>query len=1050
MNNPPPPLRQLAPFSIFHSAVARVILAGGILCAMSNPLPAQETLSNTAKWVWVGEAASNQSVALRKVFELDGEVKTAQVAATADNSCRVFINGKLATNSNDWGQLATADVAKLLKKGTNVIAVLAKNDDGAAGSLAYLRVNMADGQQLEVATDGSWSGSRNTSGKWRDLAFDASGWEKARELGTIGQAGLPWSGQIGVDALAEAFGNNNTGEDLPHVAENAQVPEGFKIEKIYQVPRSMGSWVALTTDPQGRLIASDQGAAGLFMITPGHGDTPTKVERLPVELSGAQGLLWAFDALYVVVNGGDKSGLHRLTDTDGDGLVDHDEHCMFVPGGGEHGPHAVILSPDGQSLYVAAGNHTKLPDAIVGSRIPQNWQEDLLLPRRWDANGHAAGILAPGGWICNVDRTGKEWTVFSMGYRNQYDIAFNADGELFSYDADMEWDFGSPWYRPTRVVHATSGSEFGWRSGTGKWPTYYEDSLPAAVDIGPGSPTGIVFGMGAKFPAKYQRALFILDWTYSTIYSIDFEPTGASYLGTKQDFVTGSPLPVTDATIGHDGAFYFAAGGRGTQSSLYRITYQGSESTAAVDLTDAAGSELRELRQQLEGYHGTVDGDLAAILKQLGHSDRFIRYAARIALESQPLSSWRDAVLKLTEPQVVLNGMLALARQGELTDLEPIVKKLLELPRADMDVQQRLTGLRVLQVAFARRSDPGADGNGQTKPALAAALRERLLKLMENAYPNSEYELNAELVQLLVYLESPVVVEKTLALMEQLGDEPIPDWSYLVSRNEGYGGTVGKMLDNMPPARAIHLSAALRNVKTPWTIGQREQYFKFFIGAAKHPGGNSYAKFLQQFRDDALLTCSDAEKIVLEPLTSQSLIAAPIESTPPEGPGRVWTTSAALAEVGDKLSARNFNAGRNLFHATSCAKCHRLAGEGGAIGPDLSTAGKKFSMPDMLDALIEPSKAISDQYGSQQVLTSDGTVLIGRVVEIGKQTYVYTSDPDAKPIVLEKEDIEQIQPSTVSQMPVGLIDTLNPEELRDLMAYIMSAGDPRASVFRKR
>ena len=82
-------------------------------------------------------------------------------------------------------------------------------------------------------------------------------------------------------------------------------------------------------------------------------------------------------------------------------------------------------------------------------------------------------------------RPAKNWEVFSMGYRNEYDIAFNADGELFSYDADMEWDLGSPWYRPTRVVHATSGSEFGWRSGTGKWPTYYEDSLPPAVDIGP-------------------------------------------------------------------------------------------------------------------------------------------------------------------------------------------------------------------------------------------------------------------------------------------------------------------------------------------------------------------------------------------------------------------------------------------------------------------------------------------------------------------------------------------------------------------------------------
>jgi glucose/arabinose dehydrogenase len=300
----------------------------------------------------------------------------------------------------------------------------------------------------------------------------------------------------------ESSNTSATTEFVPQPADQARVPEGFKIEKIFDVPKSMGSWVALTTDAAGRLIASDEKNEGLYLIVPGNGEQPTRVQKLPVELSGAQGLLWAFDSLYVVINQGGKSGLYRATDNNGDGLVDSSQLCMPLQGGGEHGPHAVILSPDGKSLYVAAGNHTKLPEKLAGSRIPQNWQEDLLLPRRWDANGHAAGILAPGGWICNVDPEGKEWTVVSMGYRNQYDIAFNADGELFSYDADMEWDFGSPWYRPTRVVHATSGSEFGWRSGTGKWPEYYADSLSPAMNIGPGSPTGIVFGYGTMCPDK--------------------------------------------------------------------------------------------------------------------------------------------------------------------------------------------------------------------------------------------------------------------------------------------------------------------------------------------------------------------------------------------------------------------------------------------------------------------------------------------------------------------------------------------------------------------
>ena len=573
-----------------------------LFCSLATQLLAQSEnkvtqIKSTPSWVWLSDASADKA-SIRYEFELEGTIKQALVAATADNQCDVFINDKKVATSNDWAQLATNEVTNRLVEGRNAISISARNEGGASGAIAILIITMQDGSTKEIVTDENWRGSADAKGKWRAASFDDKNWSPVKVIGKLGGSNLPWSRDVDRDALISAFGSGSSSEFTPEIAANAQVPEGFKIERIFHVPRAMGSWVALTTDPKGRLIASDQGGAGLFLITPGNATQQTKVEKLPVNLTGAQGLLWAFDSLYAVVNGGDKSGLHRLRDTNNDGLVDTDEHLMFVPGGGEHGPHAVTLSPDGKSLFVAAGNHTKLPEQIAGSRIPRNWNEDHLLPRRWDANGHAAGILAPGGWICNVDESGKNWEVFSMGYRNQYDIAFNPEGELFTYDADMEWDFGSPWYRPTRVCHATSGSEFGWRSGTGKWPEYYEDSLPAAVNIGPGSPTGVVFGTGAKFPAKYQRSLFILDWTYSTIYSVELTPSGASYRGVKSDFVTGSPLPVTDAIVGQDGALYFAAGGRGTQSDLYRVTYAGAESTAPVTSQDAQGKELRELRRQ--------------------------------------------------------------------------------------------------------------------------------------------------------------------------------------------------------------------------------------------------------------------------------------------------------------------------------------------------------------------------------------------------------------------------------------------------------------------
>ena len=147
---------------------------------------------------------------------------------------------------------------------------------------------------------------------------------------------------------------------------------------------------------------------------------------------------------------------------------------------------------------------TKLPK-MNGSLVPTNWDEDLLLKRLPDARGHAANIRAPGGWIGRFDKDGKNWKTVAMGFRNSYDMAFNIDGELFAYDSDMEWDAGTPWYRPTRLYHIASGADFGWRTGTGKWPQWFPDALPPLYDIGPGSPVGVISGLEPSSRPSIKR-----------------------------------------------------------------------------------------------------------------------------------------------------------------------------------------------------------------------------------------------------------------------------------------------------------------------------------------------------------------------------------------------------------------------------------------------------------------------------------------------------------------------------------------------------------------
>lgn len=793
----------------------------------------------------------------------------------------------------------------------------------------------------------------------------------------------------------------------------------FKIELLYSVPTDQqGSWVSMTIDPKGRLIASDQ-YGSLYRITPakiGSKVNDTQVKKLDVDMGMAHGLLYAFDSLYAVVNGGKErpSGLYRLKDTNGDDQFDEVKFLREIKGAGEHGPHAIILSPDKKSLYIAAGNHTDLPKPEK-SLVPRNWDEDLLLPRLWDARGHAAGKLAPGGWICRTDPEGKEFEIVSIGFRNEYDIAFNPEGELFTYDADMEWDVGSPWYRPTRVNHATSGSEFGWRSGTGKWPAYYPDSLPAVVNIGQGSPTGIVFGTGTKFPAKYQKSLFISDWSYGIIYAVHMKPQGASYVATYEKFASATPLPVTDLVVNPiDGAFYFTIGGRKTQSGLYRITYIGKESTAPVKPTPDALAGLRELRRDLEEFHGQQGETIVySVWPYLGHKDRHIRYAARIALEHQPVEQWQNCVLLEKDPATLITAGIALARNGKPAFKTPLLNTLKNLKWKSLTQTQKMDLLRLYQLAFIRLGKP------------TEMERKNILVQIDGAYPASDSFLNRELSQVLVFLNAPKVIERTLELQSKA----------------------------LTQEEQIHYAKVLSSLSSGWNEELRKKYFNWYIKSMAHKGGMSFNKFLVNIRAEAIKTLSDQEKERLKPILEVNLEkSAPVAKGPPRPFVKKWTVSELLDAVNNDKTQRSFERGREMFAATACFKCHRFAGEGGTIGPDLTGAGGRFNAQNLLESIIEPSKVISDQYASTMFVLEDGRVVNGRVINLsGKKLMVLTDMTNPSNLtVVNRDTIDEMLPSKASMMPTGLVDTLSKEEALDLLAYLRSGGKMDHELFQKK
>ncbi len=885
-------------------------------------------------------------------------------------------------------------------------------------------------------------------------------------------------------------------DDAPRDAFN--LLPGFQAERLFTVPKdTLGSWVCLTTDNKGRLIASDQTEKGLVRVTPSPigSQVATQVELLPVRFDGklvssAQGLLWAFDSLYITINGGGAipNGIYRCKDTNGDDQFDEVVLLREIPGGGEHGPHALRLSPDGKSIYICCGNHTKFPFAITlnspvqtmggvrpnqlratlpegaTSRLPANWDEDLLLPRQWDAGGHAVGIMAPGGWIAKFDPDGKKWEVVSSGYRNEFDFALNADGEIFTYDADMEWDMGSPWYRPTRVMHATSGSEFGWRSGTGKWPSYYIDSLPEMVDVGPGSPVGVEFGYGMKFPAKYQKALFICDWTFGTMYAVHVEPSGSSYRATKEEFLSRTPLPLTDVVSGKDGAMYFTVGGRGTQSELYRVTYVGTDSTAQVAITDARQADLRALRHKIEVFHSASSEKPSIIadfvLPYLGHADRHIRYAARVALERLPLDVWQEKVLNSTNPQVVITGSAGLARQGEPELLPKLIESLGRIDALRLSEPQQLELLRTAQLAFIRLDHP----DDATKDRIAAA-KKQIGSRLDSVFPTESNSLNRELAILMVYLETPGCMTKLLPLLNRERVIEKTDLGDILTRNKQFGGSIESMNANAPDLQQYHFAFVLRNLKQAdvvdprdsaqkprprWSMEDRKTYFSWFEKAHSWSGGASYQKFLTNIENSAFELMPEAERIVLESTGVRKPYKVP-ELPKPAGPGKEYSVDELVALSATKMKGRDFKNGETMYKAARCIVCHRFAGDGGSTGHDLTQAAGRFSFKDLAESIVDPSKVVSDQYKTTIIETKDGKTHTGRIVAATADSITILVDPEdsTKLVTVKNSDIEDKKLSPVSLMPRDLLKTLNENEALDLMAYLLSRGNPRDPVFQK-
>jgi putative heme-binding domain-containing protein len=971
--------------------------------------------ADTPQWIWsTNSDAEPQTVWFRKVFPTPPYMWNARLTLSADDEAEVFLNGKPVAVCTDWNQPVRAEVSMRLHHGTNVLGVRARNREGPGGLLVHLNMGGAESQQ--VISDTNWVFSTRDVEDWTSLDFDDDAWSQATLLGPHGIA--PWG-----DILSRASATP---------ADSIRVLPGFHVELLRSALPGEGSWVCMAFDERGRLIVSPEGDKPLIRVTLNSKAGIERVEEIMAPIRFAMGLLAAHGSLYANARGPEGTGLYCLKDANDNDQFETSEVRFLreFKGFGEHGYHALALGPDDR-IYVLNGNGTRLPDGISSHSPYRNYAEDVLSLNP-DETTRAGGARAPGCVILRTDPEGREWELFAGGMRNAYDFDFNPDGELFTFDSDNEWDWGTPWYRPTRVYHCVSGAEMGWRDGTRAWPDYYPDMVSGVVDVGIGSPCGVEFGTHARFPERYRRALFIQDWSYGRILAVHLEPEGAGYRATHEEFVRGQPLNLTSLAFGPDGAMYFITGGRGTQSGLYRVSYRGELPSEAGPLkaraAELATAGLRAQRRQLEALHGrNVPRAVDAIWEHLGSTDPAIRFAARVALESQDLTQWQDRALQETNSTTALTALLAMARVGGPTLQPDLLRALGRFPLATLEMTHRLAKYRVVQLSFLRQGRPGE--------GLLELAREKL----NPRYPAATWFENRELSRLLVYLEAQGVVPRTLDLIAQA----------------------------LTAEQQIHYITQLRNLRADWSEADRRRYFEWWLQPRDHlakPGsllhwfhdvgreyvdGASLNRHLEAFRRDATAALPENERERLKPLFEQPIFGAQLMPSEPREFVHAWTMNDVLTALDHATTGRDFERGRRAFIDTQCYTCHRLGNAGGGIGPELTAVGSKYTRRELLESLLEPSKVISEQFQNVDVFLKDGDAVTGRLVRESDSEVVIETDPLARSErTVARAEVDEVRASKLSPMPEGLLNILTREEILDLLAFLESNGNPSAPAFR--
>jgi len=842
------------------------------------------------------------------------------------------------------------------------------------------------------------------------------------------------------------------------------VPEGFEVT-VWATSPMLFNPTNIDFDEQGRLFVAEgvnyRGKGGrrkegdrivVLEDTTGAGKADKATVFLQdVNLASPLGVA-AIDGKIVVSQPPD---LLVYTDVNRDGVFNpaQDKREVLLTGFNgrqhDHSLHSVTTGPDGRWNFNQGNMGAEFTDK-AGRRFYMGSPYMLgnIAGKRSDD-----GNVWLGGFSVRMNADGSDLRIVGHNYRNSYEQAINSFGDLYQSDNDDP--------PACRVSLIMEGGNAGFASADGKrswgadkrpgqdtptaeWRQDDPGTMPAGDVYGGGSPTGVAFYENGALGDKWNGLLLACEAGKNVVFGYFPKPAGAGMKLERFDFITSNKekewagsdflggratgvlktmFRPADITVGPDGALYFAdwydpgVGGHGTRDNrysgtIYRLAPKGFKSVVPkIDLNTTEG-QILALRSPANNIRGAG--------------------FARLKAQGEAAIPAVSALLKDANPFVAARAVWLLAQLGDKG--ANLVSAELRSP----DDQRRLVAFRALRAA---NRDVLNLAVANAKDASPAVRREVALALREFKGPEALAAL-VEVAQRFdgkdrAYLEAVGLgatgreVELYAALSKTMGGDPAT-WSdafagltWRLHVPAGVAGIRARLASGkLDAAQTKQMVTALAFTNSPEAVGamvelsQRKDLKEIASWWLNNRKGNDW----KGFEVDKILKARGLYDPNQVKLTASDFPAEPVGAQP-------------LSSV-ETIAKLKGDAKRGAAAVAVCYSCHRIGDQGIEYGPNLTTYGRQQSAEAIIQAIAQPSAAISHGYEGSRLVTKDGLVLTGMVLTQGDPTMIKGVGGAIQTVPADRiKSVEKLEKSLMySPAMLGLTD----QGVADLTAYLQS------------